>query len=222
MQRILLFLTIAAFGPLALAAGSGADPGGGGLEGSMGPRVVKTPEQVAASEYKAGLRHKKKAWKQEGKAQTAKTDKKRDKALARAQKEYTKAIGNYATALQAVPRYAEAANELGYALRKTGQYKKAIGAYNYALEIKPDFNEAIEYRGEAFLALGLVDEAKKAYMQLFRADRDLAGQLMDAMDMWLVGQTNTEGTASFSSWVSERKHLAEVTQDLSLNNKREW
>ena len=67
MQRILLFLTIAAFGPLALAAGSGADPGGGGLDGSMGPRVVKTPEQVAASEYKAGLRHKKKAWKQEGK-----------------------------------------------------------------------------------------------------------------------------------------------------------
>jgi hypothetical protein len=59
-------------------------------------------------------------------------------------------------------------------------------------------------------------------MQLFRADRDLAGQLMDAMDMWLVGQTNTEGTASFSSWVSERKHMAEVTQDLSLNNTREW
>ena len=168
------------------------------------------------------MRHKKKAWKQEGKAQTAKTDKKRDKALARAQKEYTKAINNYATALQAVPRYAEAANELGYALRKTGQYKKAIGAYNYALEIKPDFNEAIEYRGEAFLALGLVDEAKKAYMQLFRADRDLAGQLMGAMDMWLVGQTDTEGTASFSSWVSERKRLAEVTQDLSVNNKREW
>ena len=218
MKRLLLVLTLATFAPLALAAGTG-----GGSDAPMPSRqIVKTPEQIAASEYKAGLRHKKKAWKQEAKAQKAKTDKKRNKALARAQKEYTKAMGNYAAALQAAPRHYEAANELGYALRKTGDYKKAIGAYNYALEIHPEFNQAIEYRGEAFLALGYVDEAKQAYMQLFRADRALAGQLMQAMDIWLVQQTDIEGTEAFASWVTERERLAEVTQDLSLNNQRNW
>ena len=47
------------------------------------------------------------------------------------------------------PQNYKAANELGYALRKSGDYRKAIGAYNYALEINPNFHQATEYRGEA-------------------------------------------------------------------------
>ena len=50
-----------------------------------------------------------------------------------------------------------------------------------ALELAPDYGEAIEYRAEAYLGLDRIDDAKKAYMQLFNLDRALADELMEAM-----------------------------------------
>ena len=79
MKRVLLTLALATLFPLAVPLATGAGSSSGS-DVQMPTQAAKTPEQVAASEYKAGLRHKKKAWKQEAKAQTAKTDKKRDKA----------------------------------------------------------------------------------------------------------------------------------------------
>ncbi|MCZ6852414.1 MAG: tetratricopeptide repeat protein [Gammaproteobacteria bacterium] len=201
----------------------GAGSTGGGDLPSVSSATPKTPEQIANGHYKAGLRHKKKAWKNEGKAAKYEEGAKRDKYLARAEKSYGKAVDKQSEALKFYPAHYEAANELGYALRKTGDYKKAIGAYNYALKINPDFYQAMEYRGEALLALGLIVNAKEDYMRLFRGDRELARQLMSAMVTWLETQElQTDSVSDFGAWVSERQKLAEMTQDLSANNTRGW
>ena len=222
MGRLFLIFSVLTFSGAAYAAGSA-----GGTSGDMPSQgVPRTPEQIAASFYKSGLKHKKRAWKNEERAATAlaaDNEKKYQKYLKRAQKEYVKAMNEHGAALKVFPQHYEAANELGYALRKTGDYRKAIGAYNYALGIKPDFHQAIEYRGEAFLAIGLIEEAKQSYMVLFRADPELAQQLMTAMDAWLADQTDqTDSAAELAVWVEERKSLAKMSQDLSQNNARQW
>ncbi|MCB1685483.1 MAG: tetratricopeptide repeat protein [Pseudomonadales bacterium] len=136
---------------------------------------------MAKACYRDGVRQKERAWKQEEKAAKEKKDRARDKALAQAQKSYKKAVDYQIKALQILPTHNEAANELGYALRETGDYKRAIGAYNLALELKPDFWQALEYRGEALLAMGFFGETKEAHMTLFREEQDLAVELMTAI-----------------------------------------
>jgi len=208
----------------AQSGGSGAqDEGFGGFSGGVEPqRSARTPEAIADSSYRAGLKHKEKAWKHEEKAARATDPKKRDRALADARKYYEKAIKAQAHALTNNEKHYEAANEMGYALRKTGDYRKAIGAYNYALQIRADFYPAIEYRGEALLMMGFVEESKEAYMTLFRNDRALAGQLLAAMEKWLSEQPEGDARTAFSDWLAQRKQLATIGNDLSVNNTRTW
>jgi hypothetical protein len=60
-------------------------------------------------------------------------------------------------------------------------------------------------------------------MILFRADPELAQQLMTAMDTWLTEQSEqTESVAELAAWVEERKNLANISQDLSQNTARQW
>lgn len=210
------------FSTSVLAAGSS---GGGMGSGSYSSNErSQTPEQLSGKAFRSGIKQRDRAIKMEAKAAVAKTDKARDKALAKAQKAYAKAVTKQGEAVQLNPQNYEAANELGYALRKTGQYRKAIGAYNYALDINPNYHRATEYRGEAFLALGMFDLTKKSYMALFRNDRDLADQLMASIDSWLAdaGENAEPAQAEFATWVEERKRLAKITADLSMNNTRSW
>ncbi len=86
MTKVLLAMILLFCGPAIMAAGSG----GGGV--SMPSAVQQSPAQVAASSYKAGLRYKKRAWNQEEKAQSAPTEEKRQKFLAKAAKNYERAI----------------------------------------------------------------------------------------------------------------------------------
>ncbi len=206
----------------ALAAGSSG--GGGGFSGStsMPERQAKSPEEIANSHYKAGLRFKAKAWKAEEKAAKATQDAKREKRLAEARKYYEKAMASQATAIKVNEQLYEAANELGYALRKTGDYRKAIGAYNYALQLRPSFFPAIEYRGEAFLMMGFVKESQDAYMTLFRGDRELADQLMATMEKWHAEQPEDDAKKAFGEWLAERRQLASIGNGLSSNNTRTW
>ncbi len=217
---VLLIIGSAA-APLTFAAGSGG--GGGGMSPTQSAPAL-TPEQQAAKALASGIRHRDRAWKQEARAAKATTDKKREKALAKAQKEYGKAVKKQSKALRLDPRNYKAANELGYALRKTGDFRKAIGAYNYALEINPNFNQAIEYRAEALLAIGEYGHVQKAYMSLFRNDRELADQLMSAIEEWIAAKEGdlAEPETGFVAWVEERKRLQTATQDLSSNNTRSW
>ncbi len=220
---VLGLIIFSVYSPAAYPAGSG---GGGGFTAPPPARSL-TPEQQSERLFKAGIRHRDKALKQEAKAAAARAadkTKAQNRALAKAQKEFAKAIEKQSEAIQFDPQNYKAANELGYALRKTGDYRKAIGAYNYSLKINPNFHQATEYRAEALLALGYLEETKGAYLKLFRNDRELAGQLMAAMQAWLAakGKDLSEDEAAFSAWVEERQRLANITTDLSLGNTRVW
>jgi tetratricopeptide (TPR) repeat protein len=218
-QKSLLILLLIMPSSMVFSAGSG----GGGMAPAPSPRSeTMTPAQMSDKHYASGVRQKEKAWKFEAKAAKAGSEKSRLKNLDKASKAYNKALEEQAMALRANPENYKAANEMGYALRKTGDFEKAVNAYNYALQLNPNFLEAIEYRGEAYLALGFIDKAKEAYMQLFRADRALADQLMGAIDTWLEDETNASTAAEeFATWVGERKDLAEVSQD-TASDRGTW
>lgn len=206
-----------------LAAGAGGG-GGGEYRGSSGSSAgsSRSPERIAKRAYEAGLSYKQKAWKYEEKAAKADDAEDRDELLAKAQKAYGSAIESQTAAVKADPKNYEAENELGYALRKTGQYAPAIEAYDRALALNGAFFPAVEYRGEAYLSVGELQRAKDSYMKLFRNDRKLADKLMTTMDEWLAKQPAGEESKSFAEWVKERKSLANVGDDLSQNNTRSW
>lgn len=219
---LIFFLTLVFSAPRSLAAAGGG--GGGGYSGSSGSSAgsSRSPERIAQRHYEAGLSYKKKAWKLDEKAARAEDAEDRDELLAKARKAYEKAIASQSAAVKANPKSYEAENELGYALRKTGQYEKAIEAYDRALALNGAYFPAVEYRGEAYLSVGEIQRAKDSYMKLFRNDRKLADQLMTAMDEWLAKQPAGEGTTSFAEWLKERKSLASVGDELSQNNTRSW
>ncbi|MEQ8689416.1 MAG: tetratricopeptide repeat protein [Pseudomonadales bacterium] len=179
-----------------------------------------TPEQMSAKSFRAGIKNRDRALKYEARAADASKEKTRDKFLARAQKEYAKAIKKQGEAIRMDPQNYKAANELGFAYRKTGDYRKAIAAYNFALEINPNYHPATEYRGEAFLALGLYDLTKRAYMTLFRNDRALADQLMGSFEAWADQKTDptSDDEQDFLAWIAERKRLADMADKLSLHS----
>lgn len=203
-----LLLTLSLSAGAAFAAGSGG--GGGPIPTTSG--TTKSPEQIARAQYKYGLKQKDKALRALEQAQQASSDKKRAKFEKRAQKAFTKAADHHKKVLQADPKHFKAANELGYALRKSGDFRNAVGAYNYALQLKPDFLEAIEYRGEAFIALGYFNEARGAYLRLYREDQNLALELMSAMTKWVDQRSAgtepmNEAEQGFADWIAERKRL---------------
>lgn len=221
MQRLLiLFSCLILSSGFATAAGSSSGSTSAEVRGAGVPRSA---ESVSATHYKRGVKLKKKAWKYEKKMEKTADAAKLDKLAVKATTQYEKAIEEYAAALRVFPEYYEAATELGYALRKTGDFRKSVGAYNYALGVNPNHHEAIEYRGEAFLALGMLEEAKKDYMVLFRGDPELAARLMTAMETWIAAQepANTDAT-ELSAWVEERKNLARMSVNLSAVTPRSW
>lgn len=203
---------------LALAAGSSA--------GSVSNSATdgQDPIELAARAFKTGIKHRDRALKLEARAAAASSDKAQAKLIAKANRSFNKAVTKQGEALKLDPQNYQAANELGYALRKTGDYRKAIGAYNYALDINPEFHQATEYRAEAYLALGMYEKTQRAYMKLFREEPGLAEQLMSSIDTWhqANGDNLSEDAQAFADWVEERKRLAEVTRDLSSNNSRTW
>jgi len=175
------------------------------LDASLEEQLKKT--------YAEGLRFKERAWKAEEKAALATTEKNKQRQLKRAQKDYNRAQDEFAEVLRENPKDYNAANELGYVLRKQGEYEQAIGAYNYALQLFPEFDQAIEYRAEAFVAIGYYDEAKKAYMHLFRTNSELAEGLMMSMRKWRDDldsgpQGPSARTRSFLEWLEAREKMS--------------
>ncbi len=79
------------------------------------------------------------------------------------------------------PGYPEAWNELGFALRKTGQYPEALKAYDKALRLRPNFPEAMEYLGEAYVKLGRLDDARALEARLKTLDPARAKELEEAI-----------------------------------------
>jgi len=194
---VFLWLLLAA----ALPASGAGTPGDGAEQAPDG----QTPDEAALAYYREGLAHKDTALALEAAAAAATDEAERGRLLDQARSEFKAAIRIQGRALKLDLDYVEAANELGYALRKSGDFHKALGAYNFALQIRPDFYPAVEYRGEAYLSLGMLEEARQAYVVLFRNDLGLAARLLDAM------ATAETGDADFEAWVLERQRLAAVT-----------
>jgi len=211
-----LALPIVVFG----SGGGGMD--GGGMGGSMPAAKAQTPEEQARNAYNDGVRAVKQAKKFEEDLAEAKDDKKA-KASERVRKQYEKARGYFANAVSKQATMHEAWNYVGYTSRKLGEYDKALASYDEALRLKPDYAEAIEYRGEAYVWMNRMEDAKKAYMDLYRDSREMANQLMGVMQQWVTERrANASGVAAgdidaFAKWVSERETIAQQTASLATD-----
>jgi tetratricopeptide (TPR) repeat protein len=214
--RVLIAGVIAALPLLAWSAGSGSSGGGS----FSAPREM-TPEEQARSAYNQGVRGVKQADKYAKSAAAATDAGKKAKSLEKAQKQYSKAREHFVAVVRLKAEMHEAWNYIGYTSRKIGDYDNALAAYNEALRLQPTFAEAIEYRGEAYLALDRLEDAKGAYMSLFREARPLADQLMVAMKQWVTDRRANAGTVDaahvdeFARWIDERATIASQTASLA-------
>ncbi|MEE8137864.1 MAG: tetratricopeptide repeat protein [Thermoanaerobaculia bacterium] len=189
--------------------------------GSSTPTPTRSPQDEAKAAYERGLRYRDKAWKLEEKAAASTDPKARGKLEGKVQKEFQRAVRAFRDATRSNPRMFQAFSSLGYALRRTGDYEASLEAYNRALELESRYAEAIEYRAEAYLGLNRLDDAKTAYLRLFRGDRERADELMSAMKKWVERRRAEPGTLdrttidAFAAWVEERARISEQTASLS-------
>ena len=84
------------------------------------------------------------------------------------------AIAAYRQALRHKPDYAEAHNNLGFALRTKGQLDEAIAEYQEAIRLKKDYAIARTNLGLALLAKGRLDEAIAEGQEAIRLKKDYA------------------------------------------------
>ena len=206
----------------ARANGSSASPS---PSSSMSAPAAMTPEQQAVQLYNSGIDHKNKGLKLEADAEKQ-SAKDQPKTLAKAKDEYGKALKDFEKTLKLMPTAHQAYNGMAFSLRKTGDAAKALEMYDKALQLAPGFPDAIEYRGEAYLALNRIDDAKKAYLDLFAKDRKQADDLMKAMTAWVAKhQTQPAGVepgvvSDLDGWIKERAKLATLTADMGLHSNR--
>jgi tetratricopeptide (TPR) repeat protein len=230
VSRGILGLTVALVAaPVGIGfANGGGSMGGGDTARSVGDSRSSTPEDMAKAAYNSGVHTLKKAQEYESDAAKASTPEKSAKALGKAHQQYSKALEQFIDAVSQQPKMYQAWNYIGFANRHLGSYDAALSAYAKALELNPGYPDAIEYRGEAYLGLNKIDEAKEAYMTLFRESRSLADQLMAAMRRWTdARRRDAQGVASedveaFSKWVDERSGIAAQTASLAVGVRAAW
>src|SRR5215210_166832 len=170
----------------------------------------RTPEERAVDAYRNGDEHRMKGKKLEDEA-SAKQGTDAQKSAAKSRSEFEKALKDFKNAAQLNPQLFQAYNGMGYSYRKTGDYAKALEMYDQAIKMAPGFySEAIEYRAEAYLGLNRTDDARKAYLELFAADRKQADLLMTAMKNWVAAHrgdaagVDPAAVSAFETWISER------------------
>ena len=209
-----------------LLAPIAARAAGGSSSGSSSATIPdQGPEELALEYYDRGLKLRDKAWQLEKKAEGSD---KVEAMLAKAEKQWNKAARAFEEAIGNNPLLHQAHSSLGYAYRKLGRYEESLGAYDRALQLAPGYVEAIEYRAEAYLGLDRLEEAKQAYMDLFRTDREQADVLMSAMQEWIEerqegrGATSEQVVQEFAGWVQERSEIASQTAMLTEAQGRSW
>jgi tetratricopeptide (TPR) repeat protein len=74
-----------------------------------------------------------------------------------------KELEMYRLALEVLPTFGPARNNLGVALRRRGQVDEAIAQYKLAIEENPEYAEAYSNLGTAYVLQGRTDEALQAY-----------------------------------------------------------
>ena len=98
---------------------------------------------------------------------------------ARVTRDWTEAVIAFRQALALRSDFADAWNELGYALRNQGRYPESLDAYHEALRLRPDFPEALEYLGEAYVKMGRLDDARRVLSRLRPLDAHRADELAE-------------------------------------------
>jgi tetratricopeptide (TPR) repeat protein len=96
---------------------------------------------------------------------------------ARVAQDWTAAVAAFRRAIALRAGFADAWNELGFALRQQGRYPESLDAYGEALRLRPEFPEALEYLGEAYVKLGQLDEARRVLERLRPLDARRAAEL---------------------------------------------
>ena len=103
---------------------------------------------------------------------------------ARVSKDWPTAVTAFRRSVDLRPDFADAWNELGYALRNVGRDQESLDAYDVALRLRPNFPEALEYLGEAYVKLGRLEDARRVLERLRPLDRkraeELAGEIANA------------------------------------------
>jgi len=98
---------------------------------------------------------------------------------ARVMKDWPTAADAFQKAVGFRVDFAEAWNELGYALRNQGRYTESLTAYDRALQLRPNFPEALEYLGEAYVKMGRLDDARRVLDRLRPLDSARAAELAE-------------------------------------------
>jgi tetratricopeptide (TPR) repeat protein len=232
MRRLLgslIFAATLAVAPvIGFAHGSGGSsgPGGSGMVTSEG--AMRNRQEAAKIAYNSAVRTIKNAQDYDADAAKAATPEKSAKAHEKAQKYYQEAVTKLIDVVGLDPKMYQAWNYLGFANRHLGHYEDSLSSYAKALEINPNYPDAIEYRGEAYLGLNRIDDAKDAYMALFRDSRPLANELMTAMHHWAdARRKDAQGLAptdveAFAKWMDERETVAAQTASLATGAPPIW
>jgi len=150
LQRRVLALAFVAALPALTPGASVADPSTPAVE----QRRQSPAEASAASEYDRGVR-------------------------ARVVQNWPAAEDAFRRAIGFRADFADAWNELGYALRNQGRYAESLDAYGEALRLQPEFPEALEYLGEAYVKMGRLDDARRVLDRLRALDAARARELAE-------------------------------------------
>ena len=152
-------IRLAALGLVVLATGSplsaprvAADPSSPAVDDRRQPTAAPT----ADSEYDRGVR-------------------------ARVGRDWKTAEAAFRRAIALRPGFADAWNELGYALRNQQRYAESVQAYTEALRLRPDYPEALEYLGEAYVDMNRLEDATRILTRLRPLDPARAQELAEAI-----------------------------------------
>jgi len=222
VKKLAVLVAVAACAALPDSAAHAA--GGGSMDMPRIPADQRTPEDEARDAYNAGVKQIEKAQQYEANAAGAGDDSKRERLLKKSTSAYERAAREFGKAVDSVPGLYQAWNYLGFARRHLGQYDAALEAYDRALKLEPGYADAIEYRAEAWLGLNRLDDARKAYMDLFSRSRKHADQLLASMQKYVDQRRqepnglNPQSLEEFAQWVGERATIAQQTASLDTGS----
>jgi tetratricopeptide (TPR) repeat protein len=178
---------------------------------------TEKPDVAAKKAFTAGVKSLNRAKEFEAASASAPNPDKKAKNLDKANDALNKALDQFTEALSNKGDMYDAWSDVGYVHLRLGAYAESVDDYNHALVLKPDNFEAIEYRAEAYLAVDRLEDAKSAYMDLFNHERNLAEQLMVAMQKWLANHRSAANGMrpadidAFDKWIQERDGIAKQT-----------
>ncbi|MDQ7088031.1 MAG: tetratricopeptide repeat protein [Acidobacteriota bacterium] len=131
-----------------------------------------------------------------------------------------RAIAEYRSALEVMPRYPDVHLRLGDALARTGRHDEAIEHYEQAIEVNPLYVHARVRLGFAHLEKGDFEAARQAFREADQARRARAEQSLKSAEEALGRGQPEEAAAIYNDVFQE--NLARFKQELEegLNHLR--